>query len=69
VRKIINIKIIVLKSLFYKLIDPKLVSIYKNVTNVVYDIVLRIITVLVSVTPLIFRRLSIHTLISFIVGA
>ena len=68
-RKIINIKIIVLKSLFYKLIDPKLVSVYKYATIVVYDIVFRIITVLVSVTPLIFRRLSIHTLISFIVGA
>jgi len=39
------------------------------VTIVVYDIVLRIITVLVSVTPLIFRKLSIHMLISLMVGA
>jgi len=38
-------------------------------TIVVYDIVLRIITVLESVTPLIFRKLSIHMLISLMGGA
>ena len=51
------------------LIDTKLVIVNKNVTIIVYDIVLRIITVLVSVTPLIFRKLSMHALISLIVGA
>ena len=67
--KIINIKIIVLGSSFQILIDPKLVGVCNNMTIVVYDIVLRIITVLVSVTPLIFRRSSMHALISLIVGA
>jgi hypothetical protein len=51
------------------LIDTKLVIVNKNVTIIVYDIVLRIITVLVSVTPVIFRKSSIHALISCIVGA
>ena len=51
------------------LIDTKLVIVNKNVTIIVYDIVLRIITVLVSVTPVIFRKSSIHALIYCILGA
>ena len=66
---LINIKIFVLVSLDSMLFDTKLVNIFKNETIFAQAIVLSIITVLVSIIPVIFLRLSIHMLISLIVGS
>ena len=66
---LINIKIFVLVSLNYMLIGTKLVNIFKNETIFDYVIVLSIITVFVSIIPEIFLRLSMHMLISLIVGS
>jgi len=58
--KIINIKIIVLESSESDIFGTELGDVCKNDTIFDYVIVLRIITVFVSITPVIFRKSSIH---------
>ena len=67
--KIINIKIIVLESSESGIFGTGSVDVCKNDTIFDYVIVLRIITVFVSITPGIFRKSSIHLLISVMFGA